>query len=117
MLPDPAQPRVQLIPLGDQSPGDQARLARNPQLTDILTELLKSHDHVVIDAGAVLDSTEAPVAIRQADAYLLVVRHGTTTIRQVQAATDELSAIPTLGAVLNKYRSRTPSFIRDRLNH
>jgi polysaccharide biosynthesis transport protein len=114
---DPAQPRVQLIPLGDQSPGDQARLARNPQLTDVLTELLESNSHVVIDAGAVLDSTEAPITIRQADAYLLVVRHGTTTGRQVQAATDELSAVPTLGAVLNQYRSRTPSFIRDRLDH
>ena len=112
---DPAQPGVRLIPLGDQTQGDQARLARSPRLADVISELAQSHRHVVIDAGAVLDSTEAPVVVRQADAYLLVVRHGTTTTRQVQVTTEELAAVPLLGAVLNQHRTRTPSFVRNLL--
>ena len=115
-MSDPAQARLRLIPLGDQTRGDQARLARSPRLADMIMELTETNRHVVIDAGAVLDSTEAPVVVRQADAYLLVVRQGTSTIRQVQIATEELSAVPLLGAVLNQHRTRTPSFIRDLLD-
>lgn len=114
MHADPSQPRVNLVPLGGMLPADQSRLARSPQLAEVIGGVLKSHHHVVVDAGAVLDSTDALVAIRHADAYLLVVRHGSTSSRQVRTVVDELRTIPSLGALLNQYRTRTPAFVRNR---
>ena len=64
MYADLFQPRVKPVPLGDLGAGDQSRLARSAQLTEVINELLRRHDHIVIDAGAVLESTEALASIR-----------------------------------------------------
>ena len=43
--------------------------------------------------------------------YLLVVRHGVTTTHQVRSAVDELRSIPSVGVVLNHFKSRLPKWL------
>ena len=112
---DPEQPLVTLVPSGDFSPRDQSRLARSPRLEEAIDHLLLRHDHIVLDVGPVLNTSEALFTIRHADTHLLVVRHGATSAQQVRAVATELSTIPSLGVVLNRYRTRTPAFVRNRL--
>ena len=67
---------------------------------------------MVLDVPPVLTDTSSLALMRFVDAYLLVARQGSTTTAQVRSATEELRTVPTMGAILNRYRSRTPSFFR-----
>jgi len=60
----------------------------------------------------VLASSETISLTQLADEYVLVVRHGVTTDRQVQQALDELRGKEAMGVILNRYRSRIPVRLR-----
>jgi Mrp family chromosome partitioning ATPase len=113
LRPDPDQPNLFVISSGTIR-GDQHRLVRSPQLEALIDQLVDKFDFVVMDTAPVLDGAEGLLAIRFAGAYLLVVRQGATSARQVQIVAEELQSVQSLGAVLNHYRTRTPAFIRQR---
>ena len=82
------------------------------EFADMLSELNNDYRYIVFDAPPLLSRTDSIGLLQHADAYLLVTRQGSTTLNQVRTIADELSTIPSLGAVLNNYRSRTPRFLR-----
>lgn len=88
----------------------------HPNLDDLLERLTAEYDFVIFDVPPLLSDRSFLGLLRHADAYLLVARHGSTTINQLQTLTEELRTIPSLGTVLNHYRTRTPRFIRRRFS-
>ena len=82
------------------------------ELKDALEELSSKYHHVVLDMPPLQSSDQALGLLRHADAYLLVTRHGETSLNQVSTLTEELRSVDLLGVVLNDYRTRTPRYIR-----
>ena len=116
MVSDPDHPGVDRIGPGETPPDDRSRLARSTQVAGMMHDLTTRLDFVVLDTPPVLGNADALTLIRHADAQIMIVRHGATSITQVRTAADELRSIPSMGAILNQYRSRTPAFIRNRLD-
>ncbi len=100
------------LPAGDITEDDRHAMVRWPELSDVVTKLRGSFDHVVFDSAPLLANSDALALLRYVDSHLLVTKHGATTMRQVKAAAAELETIPSLGALLNKYNPSTPSFVR-----
>ena len=87
-------------------------LSGRPEFDDLLDGLARDYRYIVFDTPPLLSQLDSIGFLRHADAYILVARQGSTTVNQVRMISDELRNIPSLGAVLNDYRSRTPQFIR-----
>lgn len=83
-------------------------LARSTVLDDVFDQLDHLFQYVVLDIPPVLTSSESLALLRHARAYLMVVRHGTTTIPQVRSTAEELRTIPSLGVVLNQFEPHMP---------
>lgn len=81
-------------------------------LDDWVDDLARRYRHVVFDTPPLLSQADSIGFLRRADAYILVVRQGATSLKQVQRMSEELRSLPSLGAVLNRYRTRTPSSLR-----
>ena len=114
--PPPNQPTRGALP-GSQSLAERhVATSDHPNLDDLLERLTAEYDFVVFDVPPLLSDNSFLGLLRHADAYLLVARHGSTTINQLQTITEELRTIPSLGTVLNRYRTRTPRFIRRRFS-
>jgi Mrp family chromosome partitioning ATPase len=100
---------------GAMETGDPRALGRGPKFDAFVAELRTSCDALVIDFPPVIGSGAALSLMRHIDASILVVRHGSTTTDMAQRVNDELGTIPSLGAVLNQFKSKTPRFIDRRL--
>jgi Mrp family chromosome partitioning ATPase len=107
-----ADPRLVLLPAGSASRAQRESLSRGSHLAKIVDQLAETHT-IIMDTPPVLAGSAGFGQIRHANSYLLVVRHGVTSSQQVRAATDELTAIPSLGVVLNRYNTSIPK----RLTH
>lgn len=83
-------------------------LARSTMLDDVFEQLDHLFQYVVLDIPAVLTSSESLALLRHARAYLMVVKHASTTIPQVRATAEELRTIPSLGVVLNQFEPHMP---------
>ena len=105
-------PTIRLLAEKGTSVEYRPTLPGRPALFDLLGTLANECGHIVLDTPPMLSESDCLGLIRQADAYVLVTRQGSTTMNQVRTLTDELRTIPLLGAVLNDYRTRTPRFIR-----
>jgi Mrp family chromosome partitioning ATPase len=80
---------------------------------DVLTkELAAEYRHLVFDVPPILSKAGSIGFLRNADAFLLVARQGSTSLKQTRALAEALQTIPSLGAILNDHRTRTPRFIR-----
>ena len=104
-----SNPRLTLLRAGGVSRQRRPVLARSPMLADLFAALDVAFQYVVIDVPPLLASSESLNLVRHARAYLLVVKHGETTIPQVRQASQELRSIPSLGVVLNQFEPHMPS--------
>ena len=83
-------------------------MARSEQLDQLVDDLRQQFRHVVLDLPPVLVGSEGVTAMRLADAHVLVVRHGVTSIKQLRAAHELIGHTESLGVVLNQVRTYTP---------
>jgi Mrp family chromosome partitioning ATPase len=83
-----------------------------PDLDVLTKELAAEYRHLVFDVPPILSDAGSIGFLRNADAYLLVTRQGSTSTKQTRALAEALETIPSLGAILNDYRTRTPRFIQ-----
>lgn len=84
-------------------PPNPAELLMLPKLNDLIEQLKKSYDYIIIDSAPVGLVTDAQVLSAQADLTLYVVRHG-FTFRQQLGLIDKLyrkKALPRLNIVVN----------------
>ena len=103
-------PRLALLRAGRVPYAQRQALARSPHLGALLDDLEKQFDCVVFDMPPILAGSAGLGLARRMGSYLLVVRHGVTTTRQVHAAVEELRAVPSVGVVLNRFKSRIPKW-------
>jgi Mrp family chromosome partitioning ATPase len=109
VLVETSNPLLSLLPAGATPRSRRAVLARSSGLDLVLAKLDASFDHLVFDVPPVLTSSESLPIVYLAQAHLLVVRHGSTTIPQVRDVADRLRAVPSLGVVMNQYRPHMPA--------
>jgi Mrp family chromosome partitioning ATPase len=104
-------PRLMILRAGRIPDPQRSELARSPLLAILLDDLEKQFDCVVFDAPPILAGSAGLGMVRHTGSYLLVVRHGVTTTQQVRAAVDELRTLPSVGVVLNRYKTRVPNWL------
>jgi Mrp family chromosome partitioning ATPase len=105
--------QLSILAPGRVPEGQGESFARSLAIGALLDELSDRFDCLIMDTPPVLAGSASLVQLRHASAYLLVVRQGVTSTQQIRAVTDELTSIPTMGVVLNAYKSRIPK----RLSH
>jgi Mrp family chromosome partitioning ATPase len=107
-----SNPRLSLIQAGAVPVARRPALAQGRPLASLLDQLDERFDHVLLDLPPVLASSDAMNLSQLADAYVLVVRQGSTSEGQVEAALDELQGGETLGVILNRFDSNIPRRLR-----
>jgi Mrp family chromosome partitioning ATPase len=100
--------RLKLLHLGAIPETHRQTVARSSQLGSLIDELAHRFDYVILEVPPVLAGSEALAILRHAAAHLMVIRHGVTTVQQVQSAANEIRDVPSLGVVINQFRSRIP---------
>jgi Mrp family chromosome partitioning ATPase len=112
-LVKPDSSSIRLVPAGTpppEKPGGRPR--GGPDLDNLINGLAAEYRHIIFDTPPLLSRVDSIGFLRHAEAYLLVTRQGSTTLNQVRTIADELGPIPSLGAILNDHRTRTPRFVR-----
>jgi len=110
------RPAEGALPVGRPPAERHVATADHSNLDDLVERLATEYDFLVFDTPPLLSDRSFLGLLRQVDAYLLVARYGSTTISELQTITEELRPIPSIGTVLNRYRTRTPRFIRRRFS-
>ena len=105
-------PRLSIIQAGEVPVARRPALAQGRPLASLLDQLDERFDHVLLDLPPVLASSDAMNLAQLADAYVLVVRQGSTSESQVEAAIEELQGGETLGVILNRFDSDIPRRLR-----
>ena len=94
---------VDVVPAGG-TPANPGELIGSTEMAELIATVTGDYDFVVIDAAALLMSTDAAVLARYTDGALVVVDTRSTTRRQLADATASLhrAGATLLGIVLNK---------------
>lgn len=103
--------RLSLLRPGHMPDAQRTVIARSSVLSDLFDDLEKEFQCVVIDMPPILPGSAGLNTVRFVNSYLFVVRHGVTTTAQLRAATNELRSVPSLGVVMNRYRTRIPKWL------
>ncbi|MFW6772749.1 polysaccharide biosynthesis tyrosine autokinase [Nocardioides sp. CPCC 205120] len=84
-------------------PPNPAELIQSHAMGELLAEVRRDYDVVLIDAPPLLPVTDAALLAAQADGALLIVRHGKTTHDQLAGAVNRLAQVDAtpLGVVFN----------------
>jgi Mrp family chromosome partitioning ATPase len=107
--------RLTFLSVGQVPDSQRQVLARSPLLGNLFDELDLKFDYMVFDMPPILAGSAGLGLVRYVNSYLLVVRHGVTTTHQMRSAVDELRSIPSVGVVLNRYKSRIPKWLANLL--
>jgi capsular exopolysaccharide synthesis family protein len=91
------------------TPPNPTEILQTTVMADLMLDLRDRYDFVIVDAPPVLPVADAPLLAALADGVVLVVRHDSTGVDQVQAALRRLHAVDAevLGAVLTMSPRRT----------
>jgi capsular exopolysaccharide synthesis family protein len=97
---------LSLLPAGGRANDDATRVLSLPQMTELISQLRKRFDHVIIDTPPVLSLADAGIVGAQSDDVLLVVRMNRTPQYLVDEAMRSLNGYnaPVTGAVLTDMR-------------
>jgi succinoglycan biosynthesis transport protein ExoP len=83
---------LDVLPSGPVAPR-MGELLTSRRMDDLLHELRKRYDFVIIDAPALLPVSDAAAVAARADGVVLVVRYRVTSEEQVEGAVDALRAV------------------------
>lgn len=96
---------------GAPAPAAQ-RLLRSARMPQIIEQLRRTHDVLIVDTPAVLAHSEVALLARMVDDVVFVVRTGVTPTRELGAALAKIQGARIRGIVVNDARSSVPSAIR-----
>lgn len=99
---------IVLVP-GGVIAGSTARTVADVLKADLLSELERRFDIVIVDLPPLLGAGSGPTASRIVDDLLLVVRAGVTPVARIREATADLHVAPTV--VLNGSYSSLPRWL------
>jgi Mrp family chromosome partitioning ATPase len=104
--------RLTFVAPGSVARPRRAAMAGSRALADVLDQLAKRVDHVLLDLPPVLAASDTILLSQLADSYLLVVRQGITSTTQIESALEELRGGDVLGVVLNRFDTHVPRALR-----
>ena len=104
-------PNLRLLPAGEATP-NPSRLLRSSRFPAVLAATRRNHDLVILDAPALLVSSDAALVTDQADGVVMVIRSGVTPMPIVNRALELVDEERLRGMVLNGAQSAVPSWIR-----
>jgi succinoglycan biosynthesis transport protein ExoP len=107
----PEIPNLDILPSGPIPPFP-AEMLSSESMGTLLKRCAELYSYVVIDSPPVLSVTDGVILARQADAVVLVVRHGKSSKHVVRRARDLLlrSGAPITGIVLNAVDLNSPEY-------
>lgn len=105
------QANLSLVPAGATPPLNRPIIARSTALRDLLDELDKRFDYLILDVPAVLTTSDAIALASLATGVALVVQQGVTNVEKVRLALDDINHLPVSGVILNRVETRIPEFI------
>lgn len=82
-------------------PSNPSELLGSPRMRELVTEVTKRYDRVILDTPAALGVPDAKAVAELCDGFVLVVRADVTVQQDVEAALDLLDRRRLLGLVLN----------------
>jgi Mrp family chromosome partitioning ATPase len=104
--------RLSLVAPGAVARPRRTAMAGSRGLAEVLEQLAKRVDHVLLDLPPVLAASDAILLSQLADSSLLVVRQGITSTSQIESALEELRGGDVLGVVLNRFDTHIPRSLR-----
>ncbi len=98
-------PNLSVLPCG-QLPPNPAELISSNKMRDMLRELSKTYDHILLDSPPLLNVTDSVILSGLVDGTILVVNNGKTTREMLQRCRQELYNVHSkiLGVVLNRVK-------------
>ena len=111
IIPSTILPELSILPAGTPPP-NPAELLASTRMKDVLEELRKQYDHIVIDSPPTLSVTDAVVISTSADAVVLVIRSGHTTKPALRRARDILLQVNArvCGVLVNAVDLNSPDY-------
>jgi exopolysaccharide transport family protein len=111
IIPSTILPELFILPAGTPPP-NPAELLASTKMKNILEELRKQYDHIVIDSPPTLSVTDAVVMSTSADAVVLVIRSGHTTKPALRRARDILLQVNArvCGVLVNAVDLNSPDY-------
>jgi len=107
----PILPNLAILPAGTPPP-NPAELLASANMRDLILQLRKDYDHIVLDTPPTLSVTDAVVLSPRADATILVIRSGHTTKQALRRARDILMQVNAhvAGVLLNAVDLTSPDY-------
>ncbi len=102
---------LSLVVAGAPAAGAQ-RLLRSARMPQIIEELRRTHDVVIVDTPAALAHSEVALLARMVDDVVFVVRTGVTPTRDLASGLARIQGARVRGIVVNDARSSVPTAIR-----
>jgi capsular exopolysaccharide synthesis family protein len=111
IIPSTILPDLLILPAGTPPP-NPAELLASAKMKNVLEELRKQYDHIVIDTPPTLSVTDAVVMSTSADAVVLVIRSGHTTKPALRRARDILLQVNArlCGVLVNAVDLNSPDY-------
>jgi succinoglycan biosynthesis transport protein ExoP len=111
IIPSTILPDLFLLPAGTPPP-NPAELLASTKMKNVLEDLRKHYDHIVIDSPPTLSVTDAVVMSTAADAVVLVIRSGHTTKPALRRARDILLQVNArvCGVLVNAVNLNSPDY-------
>ncbi|MGH2492716.1 MAG: CpsD/CapB family tyrosine-protein kinase [Candidatus Limnocylindria bacterium] len=88
------------------------RLLRSVKMPEVIEELRRTHDVVILDTPATLAHSEVALLARMVEDVIFVVRTGVTPAHDLTAALGRLQPSNVRGIVLNDARTAVPKVVR-----
>ena len=107
----PELPNLDILPCGPVPPFPTEMLSSDA-MTSVLKSCSERYNYIVIDSPPILSVTDGVILAREADAVVLVVRHGKSSKHVVRRARDLLlrSGAAITGIVLNAVDLNSPEY-------
>jgi succinoglycan biosynthesis transport protein ExoP len=104
-------PNLFILPAGTPPP-NPAELLASSNMREVLEQLRKEYDHIVVDTPPSLSVTDAVVLSPRADAVVLVIRSSQTTKQSLRRACELLASVnaKVIGVLLNAVDLTSPDY-------